>query len=237
MKMKNDISLIIGCDMCLYEHQSSYCPNMPLRGFFYFADLYKKYLGDTDLSTNRRVMLPTPRYIIFYNGLERQEEEFTQYLSDSFEGNNGCMELTVKTLNINYGYNREFLEKSPTLNGYARFVAMIRTNLENMNLQEAVEKTVDECIRQNILKDFLLEQKSEVVTMSIYEYNEEYVMRVTYEEGEIAGYERGKAEGSGQKLIHNIESAMKNLDICLEKACEVLDVSIEEYQQAKSRNL
>ena len=74
-----------------------------------------------------------------------------------------------------------------------------------------------------------MEQKSEVVAMSIYEYNEEYVMRVTYEEGEIAGYKKG--------LVHNVEAAMKNLGINLEKACEVLEISMEEYQQAKAKGL
>ena len=143
LKMKNDVSFIIGCDMCLYEHQSSYCPNMPLRGFLYFADLYKKYIGNADLSTSRRIMLPTPRYVIFYNGSERQEEEFTQYLSESFENDGGCIELTVRTLNINYGYNKELLEKCPTLNEYAQFVSMIRTNLKHMSLSEAMEKACE----------------------------------------------------------------------------------------------
>lgn len=239
MKMKNDISLIIGCDMCLYEHQSSYCPNMPLRGFLYFADLYKKYLGDTELSTNRRIKIPVPRYIVFYNGLERKEEEFTQYLSESFLGEGGCIEVTVKTVNINYGHNRNLLEKSPTLNGYARFVSMIRKNLESMSLPQAVENAVTECIRQNILRDFLVEQRNEVVAMSIYEYNEEYAMRVTYEDGENAGYERGKAEGKaegfGQSMVHSIEAAMKNFGISLEKACAGLDVTVEEYQRAKAQ--
>ena len=237
LKMKNDVSFIIGWDMCLYEHQSSYCPNMPLRGFLYFADLYKKYIGNADLSTSRRIMIPTPRYVIFYNGSERQEEEFTQYLSESFEDDGGCIELTVRTLNINYGHNKELLEKCPTLNEYAQFVSMIRTNLKYMSLSEAMEKTIEECIIQDILRDFLMEQKSEVVAMSIYEYNEEYVMRVTYEEGEIAGYKRGKADEREQNLIHIIEAAMKNLGISLEKACEVLEISMEEYQQAKTKGL
>ncbi|HBI61557.1 MAG TPA: hypothetical protein DDY31_10160 [Lachnospiraceae bacterium] len=235
MKMKNDISLILGCDMCLYEHQSSYCPNMPLRGFLYFADLYKKYLGDTELSTNRRIKIPVPRYIVFYNGLERKEEEFTQYLSESFLGEGGCIEVTVKTININYGHNGDLLEKSPTLNGYARFVSIIRKNLESMSLPQAVENAVTECIHKNILRDFLMEQRNEVVAMSIYEYNEEYAMRVTYEDGEIAGYQKGKAEGFRQNLVHNIEAAMKNFGISLEKACAGLDVTVEEYQRAKAQ--
>ncbi len=71
--------------MCLYEHQSSYCPNMPLRGFFYFSDLYKRLLKDVDLSVGKRIGIPAPKYIVFYNGQERDEEEFVQKLSDSFE--------------------------------------------------------------------------------------------------------------------------------------------------------
>lgn len=236
MKMKNDISLIIGCDMCLYEHQSSFCPNMPLRGFLYFADLYKKYLGDTELSANRRIMIPVPRYIVFYNGSERREEEFVQYLSESFLDEGGCIEVTVKTINVNYGHNRDLLEKSPTLNGYAQFVAKIRKNLERMSLPQAVDDAVTECIKQNILTDFLTEQRNEVVAMSIYEYNEEYAMRVTYEDGEIAGYERGKAEGL-VILVHNIEAAMKNFGLSLEKACAGLEVTVEEYQRAKEQNI
>lgn len=50
MKMKNDVSFIIDCNMCLYEHQSTFCPNMPLRGFLYFADLYKNSLISAKLS-------------------------------------------------------------------------------------------------------------------------------------------------------------------------------------------
>lgn len=237
MKMKNDVSMILDCSMCLYEHQSSYCPNMPLRGFLYFADLYKKFLGGAELSSRRRIMIPTPHYVVFYNGSEKQEEEFMQYLSESFaDGTDGCIELAVKTININYGHNRELLNKCPTLEGYAYFVSLVRNNLGTMSLSEAVEDAVEECIAQNVLKDFFTEQKSEVVAMSIYEYNEEYAMRVTYEDGETAGYERGKTDEHRQTLIHNIEAAMKNLGLSLEKACAALDVSVEEYRQAKGQH-
>jgi hypothetical protein len=55
-------------------------------------------------------------------------------------------------------------------------VAYIRSKLESGSEEEittAVEATVEECIREGALKDFLLEQKAEVIAMSIYEYNEE----------------------------------------------------------------
>lgn len=192
IKMKNDVSFVIDCNMCLYEHQSSYCPNMPLRGLLYFADLYKKYIKDIDLSVGKQIKIPAPQYVVLYNGVERTEDEFVQRLSDSFEGGRkGCMELEVKIININRGYNKELLGKCKTLADYSCFVAEVRKNLEIMILQEAVESAVDKCISQDVLKDFLLEQKAEVIAMSIYEYNEEYVRKTLLEEGIEKGIEKG----------------------------------------------
>ena len=162
----------------------------------YFADLYKKYIKDVDLSVGKQIKIPTPHYIVLYNGKEKKEAEFVQKLSDAFEDNGeGCIELIVKTININYGYNEELMCKCKTLADYAYFVAEIRKNLESMPLQEAVEEVVDTCIAKDILKEFLLEQKSEVVAMSIYEYNEEYVRKVLFEDGMEKGYNDGKEHG------------------------------------------
>ena len=90
---------------------------------------------------------------------------------------------------------RFLLEKCETLYGYAHFVAEIRKNLEIMELKQAVELAVEECIRKDILKDFLIQQRAEVVAMSIYEYNEEYVRKSFFEDGEKSGYDRGKTDG------------------------------------------
>lgn len=238
MKMKNDISFVIDYNMCLYEHQSSYCPNMPLRGFLYFADLYKKILKDTDLSINRQIKIPTPHYIVFYNGLAKKEAEFTQKLSGAFEDDSGgCIELTVRTLNINYGQNESLLQKSPSLYGYSYFVAAVRKNLDVMRFKEAAEAAVDECIEKDILKDFFLEQKSEVIAMSIYEYNEEYVKKVLYEDGEASGYKKGEEsgyrKGEAKTLVQNIESLMQNFHIELQEACKGVGTSVAEYEKAK----
>ena len=192
IKMKNDVSFVIDCNMCLYEHQSSYCPNMPLRGFLYFADLYKKYIKNIDLSISKHIKIPAPQYIVLYNGKERKEEEFVQKLSDAFEdGHKGCIELTVRTININHGHNKELLDKCRTLADYAYFVAEVRKNLDSMPLKEAVELAVDTCIEQDVLREFLLEQKAEVIAMSIYEYNEEYVRKTFFEDGIEKGIEQG----------------------------------------------
>lgn len=239
IKMKNDISFIIDWNMCLYEHQSTYCPNMPLRGFLYFADLYKKLLRGVDLSAGRQIKIPTPHYIVFYNGTEKEEEEFTQKLSEAFEDDSeGCIQLTVRTINVNLGHNKELLEKCSPLYGYACFVDVVRRNLKDMAMQEAVEKAVDECIDNNILREFLREQKSEVIAMSIYEYNEEYVRKTFFEEGMETGYqegrEEGKAEGKAETLIKSVETVMQKFQVSLQKACEGVGATVEDYNRARA---
>ena len=42
-----------------------------------------------------------------------------------------------------------------------------------MPLADAVEKTITECIQENILQDFLLKNRAEAKAMSIYEYDVE----------------------------------------------------------------
>ena len=216
INMKNDVSFIIDCNMWLYEHQSSYCPNMPLRGLMYFCDLYRKLLRGKDLSVRSLIRIPTPYYIVFYNGLEKREEEFEQRLSDAFEnGKEGCIELKVRAININFGHNSELLKKCKTLYGYAYFVAEIRKNLETMELQQAVELAVEECIRQDILKEFLTEQRVEVIAMSIYEYNEEYVRQSLFEDGEKSGYNKGEKAGENKlgRLISILLSEGKQEEV------------------------
>ena len=246
IKMKNDISFVIDCNMCLYEHQSSYCPNMPLRGFLYFADLYKKHIKDIDLSVSRLVKISTPHYIVFYNGLEKNDEEFEQRLSDAFEDDrDGCIEVKVRVININIGRNEKLLEQCRSLYGYSYFVAEIRKNLLKMKLTQAVEAAMETCIKKDILKDFLLEQKAEVMAMSIYEYNEEYVKKVLYEDGREEGYAKGKREGielgrelegqlERQRLIKSVETAMESFGVSLEAACIGTGTTLEEYQKAKA---
>lgn len=86
-------------------------------------------------------------------------------------------------------------------------------------------------------RERLLDDKAEVVAMSIYEYNEEYVRKSLYEDGQEEGYQQGHADGiilgKAEILVKSVESAMQNFEVDLEKACEGIGVTIEEYKEAK----
>lgn len=224
MSMKNDVSFIVDSDMCLYEHQSTYCPNMPLRGFLYFADLYRKYTKGEELSSRKRIKLPTPYYVVFYNGTERTEKEFTQKLSDAFTGGPGCIELMVRSVNINYENGHEILNKCTTLCEYAYFVEEIRRHCQSMTMEEAVTIAVNECIEKGILKDFLTEQKAEVIAMSIYQYNEEVIKKELFEDGVEVGYQKGCEAGRAQGIIKTARKYGASEQDILAQLMEELDV-------------
>ncbi|WP_455951025.1 hypothetical protein [Eubacterium sp.] len=129
MSMKNDVSCIIANNMALYEHQSTWNPNMPLRGFLYFADLYNKYVSTGSLGIYREklVKLPTPQYYVFYNGSANMPDRQLLRLSDAFmePPRQGEFEWTATVLNINYGHNKKLLSNCKTLSEYAILIKTI----------------------------------------------------------------------------------------------------------------
>ncbi len=186
MNMKNDVSCIIDMRMNLYEHQSTVNPNMPLRNLFYIARLYEKLLVKRDLYSKTKVVIPAPKFFVFYNGKEPQPDKRILKLSDSYGTKAGSdLELIVTQYNINIGYNNELMKKCKTLAEYAIFVEMIRNNCVSYTLEEAVTKAVNECIAEGVLEDFLRKNKAEVIQMSIFEYDEELHKRTIITETKV----------------------------------------------------
>ena len=115
MSVKNDVSCVMDLRLNLYEHQSTVNPNMPLRDLFYVSRLYEKMLQKEkkDLHSGKRIMIPAPRFVVFYNGKEEQPERKVLRLSESFHHSTDevNLELAVLQLNINPGFNEEILEK------------------------------------------------------------------------------------------------------------------------------
>lgn len=179
MSMHNDISFIIDSNLSLYEHQSTYNPNIPLRNLMYMADLYSAIVKDENLYGRKRVKIPTPRFIVFYNGIGEQPDSQVLKLSDMFQTpvDKPSLELEAIMLNINPGHNKELLAASKTLRDYSEYTARVRKYASQMKLEDAVEKAIAECIKGGIMSDFLLKHRAEAKKMSIYEYDEEKHIR------------------------------------------------------------
>ena len=100
-------------------------------------------------------------------------------------------------LNVNDGHNLELMEHCRTLKEYAKYVARVRKYVtQNIPLEEAVMRAVDECIEEGILAEFLMKNKAEVIKVSIYEYDKEFeekkLRKAEYEAGVEAGIELGE---------------------------------------------
>ena len=200
MSMQNDVSFIIDMRLNLYEHQSTYSPNLPVRYLLYVADVYSDYTKDMNLYGSRAVQLPTPKFVIFYNGEAEQPDRKELKLSELFTipEPDPSLELKAVMLNINKGHNRKLMETCKTLQDYAEYTSRVRTYAAEMSLDEAVERAITECIREGILADFLKKNRAEAKKVSIYEYDEERHMRQTREEGVAEGYANGITDGIAQ---------------------------------------
>lgn len=208
MGMKNDLSFIIGDEMNLYEHQSSVCPNLPLRGLFYFSSVYKSYIEPVKrkLYSTSQLEIPFPQYIVFYNGTEERPEREELKLSNLFiengKGKQPSLECTALVLNVNYGHNKDLMERCKTLKEYAQFIAEIRRNLSfGMKAQEAVEEAVEKCIQNDILAGILRKNRGEIVDSILTEWDEDEYRDYLKEEGIKIGEERGELKGKIENTI------------------------------------
>lgn len=196
LTMKNDLALCFHDRISLYEQQSSINPNMPIRGFLYFAREYESWLAkhqlDMKLYGRTLVKIPAPEYYVLYNGMEKMPENKASHLSDAFETDSPGYEWTAKMININAGHNQEIMERCPTLKGYAELIALIRKYQENgMQIETAVSAAVGECIERGILKEYLTKQKYEAENMILTEFDKDAYEEMLKEESRA----EGKAEG------------------------------------------
>ena len=218
LSVRNDASFFISNYLNLYEHQSTYSPNAPLRFLIYLTNLLKKLIGKRDLYGRKRVQIATPHFAVFYNGTEKRPEKEVLKLSDAFINRTDTpeIELTVTVYNINPNNNTQLLEKSEVLRSYMIFVNRVRENLEHQKkiaqnapeydeaayeeeLEEAINEAIDYCVKHHIMEEFFRENRSEVTKSMVLDYTwerrEELIRAEEYEDGKREGLEIGRAEG------------------------------------------
>ena len=198
---KNDISFLIS-------------------GMMYLCKLYEKYIikNKIDIYTSTPKTLPFPQYFVFYNGTKSEPDRQDLNLSDLFKKPvipvKPCLECVATMLNINYGHNKDLLEKCQRLKEYAIFVDTVRHELSSDKpLELAVSSAIDICIRKNILPDILTDQKAEVIQMILETYDKELHDKTLRNEGQEEERENG---------IRQLLSALYELNIPKDTALQKL---------------
>ena len=263
LSVRNDASFVVGDNLSIYEHQSTVCPNMALRSLIYFVAVIKERIsgrrrqivGDDggnyadgrqhgrNIYGKSLIKIPTPKFVVFYNGAEKQPEEMTQYLSDSFEQKTDDpeLELKCKVYNINYGKNRAIMDECRWLDEYMMFVDKVReyhNSKDEEELEDDINKAIDYCIENDILKEFLSERRGEVTKVMALDYTFDKQLEMERAEawngGKKEGIEEGRIEGreEGEKIGKDaMGEAMSKL---IKKLLE--DGNIEEVRHVTSNS-
>ena len=198
MDRQNDVAFVIGdVIVVLIEHQSTISENIPLRLLLYIARIYELIIDNDAIYKEKLYKIPQPEFIVLYNGTDKFPSEKTLRLSDAFKqsptpGLGGFLDLSVRVVNINKGYNQNIVKSSNNLKGYVDFIALVRGNRKlGLSLQDAVTKAVSDCLQQGILTDFLNRHATEVINMLTAEFNIDTAKRVWQEEAREEGIEEG----------------------------------------------
>ncbi len=217
MGMRNDTSFLISDVLSVYEHQSTYCSNLPLRLLEYVSDIYTGYITKNKINKyrNRMIPLPTPKLVAFYNGTTDTDDEVILKLTDSFKEEHRSeadVEVRVRMLNVNYGRNKNLLAACKPLEEYSWLIAEIRKNQKDHEIIEATKQAIEAMPDDFGIKSFLLENQKEVEGMLDTEYNEEEVWQMFQndvdEERKRADNEKARADQAESKLS-DIESKLQ----------------------------
>ena len=266
MKYKNDASFVFSYELYMFEQQSSLNFNMPLRFLHYGSEVYRNIFSNNMLHKRSMLKIPTPHFITFYNGRERMKERIKILkLSDMFEHptKHPELELIVTVINLNPAedatdiihnnikpainglFTDNILNRCKSLRDYMTFVTKVRNkmDLSGLDVRTSVIEAVDECIKEDILSDFFIKHREEVIDVSIFEYDEEGVMEILreeartagLEEGRAAGLEEGRSAGLEEGHIAAIKNIMTKLGKSADEAMDILDIDIDKREAIKKK--
>ena len=215
MAFRNDVACLIdGKIIVLIEHQSTVNENMPLRFLQYAARLYEHIQNPRDRYLRRLKKIPTPEFYVFYNGEEDCPESTTLRLSDAFMTipEKPCLELVVSVMNINYNRGSEILHTCKPLKEYTLFVDAVRRHTK-LDSENGFRNAINECIQNDILREYLQRKSKEVMNMLIAEYDYDVDIAVQREEEREIALQEGsyQAKLETAKNLLGMGLSIKNI--------------------------
>lgn len=240
MGMQDDVAFLISEEVDLYEHQSSFNPNMPLRLMQYASNIYETLitLQKKNKYGSKLIQLPVPKLVTFYNGRTDKPDQIMLRLSDSFpenRRNEADIEVKVRMININPGKNVGMVSQCKPLKEYIWTVAAIRENKKTMDIEKAIDKTLDDMPDDFEIRPYLYANRVGVKKMLLTEYNETETLEMFKEEGReegrAEGMEKGIVTGMDRANLANIQKIMEKMKFTAQEAMDFLDFSGKEQEK------
>ncbi len=245
LSIRNDAAFIVDARLSIYEHQSTVNPNMPLRSLIYFTSVIQSMFAQEELSkrniySKQLIQIPTPEFVVIYNGRSKQPAVKELKLSDAFQKktDDPKLELKCTVYNVNDGMNEDLKEQCIWLDQYTTFVEKVREyhgDRGDDHLEADIESAIGYCIQHDILKDFLEKRRGEVVESMAMDFTFERQLELEVadarDEARAEGLEEGRAEGRAEglnegeeKAIHRIIASMYEKGIKEEQIAEMIDL-------------
>ena len=190
------------------------------------SDMYEKKIDCPELELMVRVININTGAIINQKLLDTEKNDIINGTNQSDDFDKSNKNINVGNATNSHTYSSEFLSKCETLKDYMTFVNKVRvkTDIEKIDIRTAVIEAVDECIAENVLSEFLKNHREEVITVSIYEYDEEGHLEIVKEEGRQLGI----AEGEKLGIIKGEEKERSNGIKVFIKLCKDMNLSDED---------
>jgi hypothetical protein len=210
MGMRNDVSFFIGSELMLWEHQSTYSPNLPVRIIPYLGAAFGKYLSSSgiDYYGTELKPIPVPLCYCFYNGEQKRPKTEVLKLSDAYninidqlkenglewrlfgkdllEGADASVEIKVVMVNVNHDENRDLLEACKPLEEYSWLVAKVRENKGIYNdLGVAINEALEAMPEDFVIRGLLMDHRKEVYNMLYGDFDKQTALRVGAEDARI----------------------------------------------------
>ena len=222
--IRNDLGFLVNRNgkakyIALMEAQSKWTKNMTLRMLFYLAESYRRYLIKTEQSehSSNQVYLPKPELYIVYTGSKEIPEEIS--LKDTYFDGNAPIDIVVKVLRI---------PDKDTL--YGQYIAFSKVYDGQRKIHkekiECIKNTLDICIKEGYLREFLEQHKQEVVTMLSSLFDEQ----AQREQYDIAVKAEGKAEGERIGFLKALVQLVKDGTLTLAQAAKKASITVEEFK-------
>ena len=216
----NDLGLLVRNKiLLLMEAQSTWTFNILPRILEYLGESFNRYVLETrqNIYGSKKVTLPKPELYVLYTGCRYIKEKEISFNKEFFD-NDSPIDLVVKVVTIK--------NSSSILKDYIDFSKVFDKNNKKYRFtKESINKTIDYCIKHNILKDYLNKYKKEVYNIMTSIYSQETATYMYGNERYAAGKADGKKEGRIETFISLVKEGLMNM----KEAAKRLGMSEKEF--------
>lgn len=221
----NDVACIVDPTVInMWEEQSSWNPNMPIRFFLYLAGEWGKYLYATnqEISQKKQVKVPWPNCIVLYNGREDEEAVRTVSIKDNLmkpkSSKTTEIEFNVMVYNMNIKKGHELFSKCRALYEYAWMITHIQKYMKEHGygmtkekLAEGIRRMIEEIPEDFELYELMHQKQQEVISMLLTEFDAKRHDAIMFDNGKEEGMAKGIAKGLAEGISKGKKEGLKAL--------------------------